>query len=59
MNQLTQPVSSKEEKPTGPTTGQNPQGARVAALLNAIPTLSALVLGVAMVTPKLPPYQGD
>jgi hypothetical protein len=59
MNQLTPPVCSTGEKPTGPDAGQKPRPVRVAALLNALPIFSALVLGVAMAAPKIPPFLGE
>ena len=56
MNQPTQPTAGK---PSQPDTSQEPRAVRAAALLNAIPTLSALALAAAMAGPKLPPLQGD
>jgi hypothetical protein len=56
MNQLTQPT---EDKPTQPDANQKGRPVPAAVLLNAVPTLSALVLVAASIGPKIPPYLGE
>ena len=55
MNQPTQPTEDRDTRPD--TSQQRP--VRVAALLNAVPMLSAAVLVAALAGPKTPPWQGD
>jgi hypothetical protein len=56
MNSSTQLT---EDKPSKPIASRESRPVRVLALLNVVPTLSALVLVAAMAGPKAPPYQGD